>query len=785
MSLTWRKIWRDLAHNKARTALAVLAIAAGLFALGMIYGAYAQICELLDQVQQEWVPIHLTIWGYFDDDAWQIARRQPGVAAVQKKSESYARWRPDGGKAWQDGLFDAYQDYENQLMGRVRLVQGEWPDEHSLAVERQTARYYHIQPGMVVQVEAQGRELSLRVSGLVYDPERPAPDFTGANAAFYLAPETAAWLTGYDYERLEIRLADYSRVDANQAGQELQARLEKAGYAIWGFQVWNVEDHWFQDSVDTMLVIMTVLGALALGMSLAIMVNTLNALIAQQVWQIGVMKTLGASSWRVLRTYLLLAWVYAGLALLAAAPAGAYGAYRLNVWVLSHVNVLEVPFQFSPLALGVQLAAGLLTPPLAGLLPVLQAARLSPQQAINTYGLGAGFGKSFFDRLVGQLRGLPRPLALSLRNTFRRKSRLALTLACLALGGVMFMMIMSATASFKGTISSITSYYGDDVRIGFTRPAPVQHLVEVAASVPGVERAEVWGAWSSRLKLANGEDRYIGLRGVPADSQIFKPRLVGGRMLQPSDDHAILLNYRLAQEAGIRVGDEVHFDLLERPTTWRVAGLVLLPDPYDSFVPVEALAKATGLANRGVRLHVITAQHELATQEMMAQRLEQAFKARYIETNWTWTTLQWEAQEWKEYRDTHYLLLVMALIAALVGAIGLMSSMAINVVERRREIGVMRAIGASSLAITGIFVAEGVLVGILSWLLATPLSLPAGRLFSQVIGQELIDLPLDYSFSKEGALLWLASVILISALASLWPALRAAQVSVRQALAYE
>jgi putative ABC transport system permease protein len=107
------------------------------------------------------------------------------------------------------------------------------------------------------------------------------------------------------------------------------------------------------------------------------------------------------------------------------------------------------------------------------------------------------------------------------------------------------------------------------------------------------------------------------------------------------------------------------------------------------------------------------------------------------------------------------------------------------VVERGREIGVMRAIGATSATILGIFVAEGMLLGMLSWLLAVPLSYPGALAFSNLVGNTLLNLPFDFKYSMGGVSLWLAIVLVLSALASLWPALRATKVSVREALAYE
>jgi putative ABC transport system permease protein len=131
------------------------------------------------------------------------------------------------------------------------------------------------------------------------------------------------------------------------------------------------------------------------------------------------------------------------------------------------------------------------------------------------------------------------------------------------------------------------------------------------------------------------------------------------------------------------------------------------------------------------------------------------------------------------------LMLAMAILAGVVGSIGLMGTMSINVVERVREIGVMRAIGAGSLTIIFIFIAEGVFVGLLSWLLALPFSYPGAQLFSEVVGNTLFKIPLGFKYSLHAAASWLGIVVALSIFASLWPALGATRISVRQALAYE
>ncbi len=132
------------------------------------------------------------------------------------------------------------------------------------------------------------------------------------------------------------------------------------------------------------------------------------------------------------------------------------------------------------------------------------------------------------------------------------------------------------------------------------------------------------------------------------------------------------------------------------------------------------------------------------------------------------------------------LLMVMTVLLATVGGLGLMGTMSLNVIERTREIGVMRAFGASSAAVFRIVIIEGLLIGMMSWILAIGLSVPhqhcPGPQHRRCRSWTTRCLP---SYSPGGILVWAALVIVISIVASLFPALRAVRLTVTQVLAYE
>jgi putative ABC transport system permease protein len=130
-------------------------------------------------------------------------------------------------------------------------------------------------------------------------------------------------------------------------------------------------------------------------------------------------------------------------------------------------------------------------------------------------------------------------------------------------------------------------------------------------------------------------------------------------------------------------------------------------------------------------------------------------------------------------------MLMMSALIALVGGLGLMGTMGMNVLERTREIGVMRAIGASDRAVTRLVLVEGMLIGVISWALAILLAIPISIALSNIVGLAFLTVPMQAAFSLDGYLIWLALVLSLSALASLLPARRASRLTVREVLAYE
>jgi len=130
-------------------------------------------------------------------------------------------------------------------------------------------------------------------------------------------------------------------------------------------------------------------------------------------------------------------------------------------------------------------------------------------------------------------------------------------------------------------------------------------------------------------------------------------------------------------------------------------------------------------------------------------------------------------------------LLIMALLTATVGSMGLAGTMGMNVLERTREIGIMRAVGATNRVIIQTVVVEGMTIGSISWVLAVLLSIPFTVLLSTIVSLAVFETPIDLVFTPTGYIIWLVLALVLAAIASVLPARNAARLTIREVLAYE
>jgi len=519
----------------------------------------------------------------------------------------------------------------------------------------------------------------------------------------------------------------------------------------------------------------------------------------QQIRQIGIMKTVGARTSQVMGIYLGAVLIFGLLSLVVAVPLGALAAYAMSGYLADLINFDLTGFRIPPQAIALEVAVGLIVPLLAALYPILAGARITVHEALNSYGLGKGlFGRSLIDRLVEEVttavRTLSRPMRISLRNTFRRKGRLTLTLFTLTLGGAIFIAILSVHASLLTTLDDALTYWNYEVEVNFSRSHRIAQIEREAMRIPGVAEAESWIGNTGRRHRPDGhEGPNIYILGAPADTNLIQPTLLEGRWLLPDDENALVVNTEvIKEESDIKVGDDIVLEVEGREHTWRVVGIVQgIMTGRIAYANQPYFARVIRYVGRSSGVQIVAAppedvsRHDPTYQTELAKAIKGHFDSRGLQVRRTETIASIRETIEYQFGIIVIFLSIMAILIALVGGLGLMGTMSINVIERTREIGVMRAVGASDGSVVKVFVVEGIFIGVLSWFVGAVLALPVGKLLSDAVGAAFLEEPLNYTFSTKGTLLWLVIVVVLAALASILPAWNASRLSVREVLAYE
>ena len=806
----WRKVLRDLWSHKTRTVLVILSIAVGVFAVGVIASSEAILSHDLSTTYLATNPAHAVLSGNFDEEIVATVRQMPGILDAEGRGSLTVQLQlPDSGSAGQEGLSKwvdlsliTIWDYEDIRLGQIAYISGgQEPDQRELLMEHSSLAENGMRVGDTILVElSDGKRRQLRITGTVHNLGQP-PSRISSVLRGYITPETQEWL-GKGQTMKEIHLLVEGDIgherDIQPIAEDIKKRLEKAGISVSRIRIPPPGEHWADDNIQSLMVILGPLGFLALILSGFLVINTISALLAQQTRQIGIMKAIGARTEQLIEMYFIAVIIFGLLSLLVAVPIGAYASYAFVNFIADLLNFYAIGFRIPPLALALQIAVGLLVPLLAALWPVLSGASLTVREAISGDGGGGGqFGNNFIDRfLVGQrsspwpnmMQLFSRPLLLSLRNTFRRKARLLLTLSTLVLGGAIFIAVQSVHTSLMATLDETFAYWNYDVEIQFSRPYNIDLLAEEARKVPGVVAAESWGRQNAtRIRDDDSESEDIRILAPPANSKLINPNLLAGRWLLAEDENALVLNSQiLDEEADINVGDHITLDLDGRESTWQVVGIAQStlgrPTAYANY---DYFSRQIGAVGRARSLHLVTEQHDSAYQLQIADTLSKHFNSKGLNVASTRTMTTNRQNLDNQFGILVNILTIMAILIAIVGGLGLTGTMSINVLERSREIGVMRAIGASDSSVLTIFLVEGLLIGFLSWLVGGIISYPISRLLSDIVGIAFIDAPLKYTFSTNGAFQWLALVLLLAALSSLWPSWRATRLTVRDVLAYE
>ena len=224
----------------------------------------------------------------------------------------------------------------------------------------------------------------------------------------------------------------------------------------------------------------------------------------------------------------------------------------------------------------------------------------------------------------------------------------------------------------------------------------------------------------------------------------------------------------------------------DKESTWQIVGLLFDPNNIASVhVPRDVFLREIGSFDKANRIYVQANLAEVANDAAAEKQLQDYFAEQGIALSPGGRTITEIAENViGQFQIIITLLAIMAVVIAVVGSIALSGILSLNVIDRRREIGVMRAIGASARDVSFLFVGQGIILGWLSWLIALPFVIPLTKLATNGLGA-IVQANMVFQFTPTGILAWFGIVTVLAIVASYLPSRQAIRTSVQDSLAYQ
>ncbi len=820
-----KKIIGDVLSRKGRTLLVAAAICVGVAGtIALFTMSDALISQLEQNIQEDLLAMAQITVNAEPDEALRNADylaaldAVPGVTMVAGGVEAQTVYfKPDASAAdFEEGLINATAilDDAGQMISvfgddapiePLRLQAGAFPraGANEVVIEKRLAEQYGLSVGDPLyfrvlspsrqpdQGGATGTVEQWTISGLVFDAYA---GMLNPKQAIYAHVEDATYLVGLSgFTEFWLRFVDYPTAEA---------QIETVTNRIAADMPYTPIATTTEDPANSFLLqgariagsLLSTLAIAALVVSGFLVVNVISAIIVEQKRQIGVMKALGASRIDTIRIYTGIALVYGVLGVIPGVILGIPAGDAMAQGIGTEMNVLFDSFQVSVSSIVLGVVMGLLVPVIASLPPVLNGTRVKILDAMTDLGIDAKYGAGPLAHLI-RLLPLPTTIRQGLSNVTLKKARMAFTIVTLAVAVGAFMGIFSIFGQLTSSLDLVADNYRAEIAlmpIEARDPAEIEAVLhdsfadQIAVIEPGFQIAvEFDGFKSEAIAGTTGEIYAYGYDTASAHPP-FDFALEHGTMITPETaGTGLILSGKLADAMDRSVGDTVIMKVPGRAMAFDIVGIA--DYPFDQvWMHWETLAAMSGgTVNTILRpqtYFLFTSADDLSADDV--DDLISAISNRFAETGTPVMAINFVQvvdDITETYTSFQMIFQMVAMLIALVGALGLLITLSMSVFERQKEIGVMRSVGARSSAIATQFVTEGVVVGLLAWLVGLPIMLGMEIVVIDVTGFTGV---LQTELTLTAILIGLIGVITLTFVASLLPALSAARKTVSDILRY-
>ena len=765
MSALLKKSWKDLSRRKARTTFTIITVALGVMGIGLFAitpladrGVQAELkAEKMHNIGVRVTDVPLT--------AGQLAdlRSLDNVDKMSPQAELPVTIEISGRR--ERALLVGVPDYADQAVDVVRITSGAAPRGMQVLTDQGNGAnaVISLSEGDAITVQdPTGTTSRLLVTGVGKNFIHSVATHGGV-AVFYTGLDAIEQVSGRTgFTNLDFTLKDTDPAAMARTVEVIRDYLVANTSVVAFDNLADVREAGFwegREIFSQVMSFMAILAFLILFVSLFLIANTMNTIVSEQTREIAMMKAIGATRGTVFRSFLTTSAIIGFIGAGIGAALGILVASLVERTFMRQSFGFDAPFDVDWPTVGISLAVGVGVVILASLPAILRTLRVSVVEGLASHGISADYGRTFFDRSLMRIRGIPRVVQMGIRNASRRKGRSISTILQVAFAVAVVLTMLNGG---DGLIAMTVRAY--DVRTWdlWTTVAdnPTDPMtVEKAALIEGIDGVQSAEPVDSTFAQVN--DRTVPLYGYVQDTRAldFRRTLLEngrGRWWTPEEATAakrvVVVGDALSRFENIDLGDTVAIMTATGAHEFEVIGIDAGFSENGQFVyaPLEAVQAVLqkGDAVNGFFIQTDSRDHPAidATSRGVSDGLEAlGYRAD--------TTVNYVAAAQNVARNSTLvtMFLMVSFIIVLIVLVGLMSTLVMNILDRTTEIGMLRCIGAQSRDVRNVFASEGLFLAFLGWIAGIPLGWVVYRIMAAAMASGMkLTLPDKYALIYVG-----------------------------------
>lgn len=774
------KVLRDLRQRPLRNVLTLLGIilgVAGVVAISSTARSIADAQRLTYSGSQQ--ADLATFANGLSPTTVDLIERQPNVVAAETRSVTFTRF--DTGSGWQNMRLVGLASFDAMRLDLVELVEGRFPQRGEVAFDESARELTSIEIGTVVAIRESPAD-PLVYATVVGFTRSPATLGAGLmnQATAYVPAATVRELTGNRGDNyLLVRVEDQER--ASRTASDINRLLSKRGVSLSGFDVRDPDAFVGSRELGTLLLLLRVFSWLGATLSAVIVANTLAAVMGEEMSQIGIIKSVGGRRRQIVLTYLLYGSLLGAAGTLAGWLAGLAIGFRITGYLTQLTGLQQPPFTLSAREISLALLVGAFVTLAASLIPVIANANARVATLLRTPGVRNESAGRVLPHVSSPVANVSVAAAVGMRNALRRPRRTVSTIVVVTVAVAAFVATQALSRSVSGTVDELYALYGADGWVSFQQPVGLD-FTSVLEQNPWITRVEPWTSATGAFGATRTD-----IWGMPSEDPLYNYRLIEGTWVTASNPPGVVLTSNLAAKIGARVGERRELDVGAKRETVRIVGIV---NDSSTYLGNSATGKVFMSIDDVNRLRSLGRQADIFAFRLTDSDPESVNRAlAEIEER----TRAYGPVTYSSYSDQQssrqaigiltLMLNAMVIVVAIVGIAGIANTLLINIAERRREFGVLRAIGAGTRHILIVLVSEGVMLALLGLIAGTLAGYPLALLMVDVTSAQLFEL--TFYLSPASILLTFVVALLAVAAVSALPGLIAARIRPIQVLRYE